>query len=432
MMTYFKESVKYLLRSRPFISKYVKEIEGLYNMSLDELKERNEKRFIEIFRKAYSKSPFYHQLYVEAGISINDIQSLEDITKLPIVTKEMVKEHGDELLTCPKWKLIRNHTSGTTGTPLNVWESWESIWRAWASIYCYRKRYGFVYGRDVMVSLRGHLRRNDTVMWLPVSKHLYLSSYNLKAENTLLYHQAIIKRRPKAIEGYPSSLYAFACFLEEKGLNLTIPLCFTSSENLLDYQRRKIERVFHTEVFDLYGMTERTIQLIECRDHHGYYESPGFSINEYLPEGTYTTSLINDSFPLIRYQIHDSFILFDTGVVLKEKGVMPKVQEIAGRDNCAIRGKDGSFFSDVALTMVMKDGNSIKYSQFVQYPDGHVDLNLVPFNGILSEIDRNRVVNMIDKTIGADNIDLSIQVISEDQIIFSRNGKFSFVVRKEY
>lgn len=430
MMTYFKESVKYLLRSRPFISKYVKEIEGLYNMSSDELKERNEKRFIEIFRKAYSKSPFYHQLYVGAGISIDDIQTIEDIQKLPIVTKEMVKEHENDILTCPKWKLIRNHTSGTTGTPLNVWESWESVWRAWASIYCYRKRYGFVYGRDVMVSLRGHLRRNDTVMWLPVSKHLYLSSYNLKEENTLLYHQTIIKRKPKAIEGYPSSLYAFACFLEEKELSLDIPLCFTSSENLLGFQRRKIEQVFHTEVFDLYGMTERTIQLMECKNHHGYYESPGFSINEYLPGATYTTSLINDSFPLIRYQIHDSFVLFDTGVDFDEEGVGPKVKEIAGRDNNMIRGKDGSLFSDVALTMVMKDGESIKYSQFVQYPDGHVDLNVVPFNGLLSDIDRNRVVNMIDETIGEDNIDLSIQVVGEDQIIYSRNGKFSFVVRK--
>ena len=81
--------------------------------------------------------------------------------------------------------------------------------------------------------------------------------------------------------------------------------------------------------------------------------------------------------------------------------------------------------------MVMKDGESIKYSQFVQYPDGHVDLNVVPFNGFLSDIDRNRVINMIDETIGEDNIDLSIQVIGEDQIIYSQNGKFSFVVRKK-
>ncbi len=430
MKTYFKESLKYLLRSKPFISKYIREIDGLYKMTPDELWERNERCFIEIFRRAYSKSPFYNQLYVQAGISIDDIQTIKDIKKLPIVTKEMVKKHEDEILTCPKWKLIRNHTNGTTGTSLNVWESWESIWRAWSSIYCYRKRYGFVYGNDVMVSLRGHLRRNDTVMWLPLSKHLYLSSYNLKAENTLLYHQAIIKKRPKAIEGYPSSLYAFACLLEEKELSLDIPLCFTSSENLLCFQRRKIEQVFHTEIFDLYGMTERTIQLIECRDHHGYYESPGFSINEYLPEGTFTTSLINDSFPLIRYQIHDMFLLDNKNMASDGKNNEIRIKEILGRDNNVIIGNDGIIYGNASLTIITKGIKNIKNAQFVQFPDNHVELNIIPFAEELSEEDNKRLLEMVDSKIGLNNIDIRIQVVREDQIIYSPNGKFSFVVRK--
>ena len=74
MNKYLKESVKYLLRSYPVIYPYIKEIERMYNMSHDELQERNERVFLNIFRKAYTKSSFYHKLYTEAGIKLEDIK----------------------------------------------------------------------------------------------------------------------------------------------------------------------------------------------------------------------------------------------------------------------------------------------------------------------------------------------------------------------
>ena len=59
MNKYLKESIKYLLRSYPVIYPYVKEVERMYNMSHDELQGRNERVFLKIFRKAYTKSSFY-------------------------------------------------------------------------------------------------------------------------------------------------------------------------------------------------------------------------------------------------------------------------------------------------------------------------------------------------------------------------------------
>lgn len=50
-----------MLRSYPIIRPYVKEVEGLFTMSQEELNKRNEQRFLEIFSKAYDKSPFYHK-----------------------------------------------------------------------------------------------------------------------------------------------------------------------------------------------------------------------------------------------------------------------------------------------------------------------------------------------------------------------------------
>lgn len=77
-----------MLRSYPIIRPYVKEVEGLFTMSQEELNKRNEQRFLEIFSKAYDKSPFYHKLYTEAGIKKEDITCLADIKKLPIINNK--------------------------------------------------------------------------------------------------------------------------------------------------------------------------------------------------------------------------------------------------------------------------------------------------------------------------------------------------------
>lgn len=99
---YLYESVKYALRSYPIIRPYIKEVEQLYAMTPEQLRARNEKRFLEIFHRAYDKSPFYHKLYTEAGIKKKDIKTIDDIKKLPVITKDMVKQHADEMLTVPR------------------------------------------------------------------------------------------------------------------------------------------------------------------------------------------------------------------------------------------------------------------------------------------------------------------------------------------
>ena len=112
------------------------------------------------------------------------------------------------MLTEPAWKLLKNHTSGTTGTPLLVYESWPSIWWEQAYFYCYRKRCGYIYGQPI-VSLRGNLEKEDTYMKIHLSNTLYLSSYNINNKTIQTYYKQIVKHKPIAIEGYPSSLYAF-------------------------------------------------------------------------------------------------------------------------------------------------------------------------------------------------------------------------------
>lgn len=422
MKCYFKETMKYLLRCYPVIRLYIKEIDRMYDMSNEQIRSRNEQRFLGIFRKAYSKSSFYRELYTREGIELEDIKSLDDIKKLPVITKEMIKQHALEMITVPKWKLLSNRTSGTTGTPLTVYESWDSIWREQAYFYCYRKRCGYVYG-ETLASLRGNLGKKDTVMYVHISHTLFLSSYNINSTTAELYYKALLKKHPKAIEGYPSSLYNLARVFADKGYTCNIPLCFTSSENLMDYQRYLIEKQFNTQVYDHYGTTERSIRLSENFDHDGYFEDPGYSVNEYTDDGEVTTSLINSSFPLIRYKSYDIIELKESVHGCKRNFI----KKINGRSVGCIKGKDGSVYNNAALTFILTYSNNIRYAQFIQEKSGKLILNIVT-DKKFDSANMDELRSLIDRKVGLSNFDLEICEIEEKDLIYTSRNKFNYVI----
>ena len=417
---YLTESAKYLLRCNFVIRRYINKVERLYEMSPEELHDYKEQRFLDIFRRAYDKSPFYHRLYTEAGIRKEDITCLEDIVKLPVVTKDMVKHHAKEMSTVPVWQIMASHTSGTTGTPLTIYQSWSSIWFNRAFTVCARRRNGYEYGQP-LVSLRGNLDRNTLFMKVHVSNTLYLSSYCIKKETISTYYDKIVAHKPVAIEGYPSSLYALALSLKEAGLQLHIPVAFTSSESLLDYQRKLIESQLGTEVYDNYGMTEQTIYLQEAYNHRGYYELPGYSINEYLEDGEICTSLTNAQFPLIRYRSNDIVELAE----LDANNPQIVVKSVEGRKEDDLVCKDGCRIQ--RLDFIFKGVNNVKYAQLVQEKSGFLNVNVVPDKGF-SVADEKQIENNVIERIGKDNIDFNISLIDESQLKYTKRGKFKYLI----
>ena len=339
---------------------------------------------MEIFSKAYDKSPFYHKLYTEAGIKKEDITCLADIKKLPIITKEMVKQNREAMLTVPRFMVHGGCTSGTTGTPLKVYKDWKAISPSQPYLYVMRKKCGFTYGQS-FVSLRGNLDKRDMMLKVHISNTVYFSSYNINPEKVNFYHEQIVKQKPVAIEGYPSSLYTLALMLRNAGLELYIPIAFTSSE---------IEQQLHTEIFDLYGMTEESICLHETLNHKGYYEAPGFSINEYLEDGEICTSLINDAFPLIRYRSNDVIELYE-GNEFGENEVL--IQRIEGRKEDYLIGKHGEIY-------------------------------IVP-DGEFTKSDEIQFVLAFEELVGVGVLDYSIYLVSDiKDLTYTKRGKFKMVI----
>jgi phenylacetate-CoA ligase len=317
------------------------------------------------------------------------------------------------MLTLPRWLANKANTSGTTGTPLTAYHSYKAIRLEQAYIWVCRKYYGFIFGQK-LASLRGNLGADQLSTYVPVSNTLYLSSYQISDPLAAEYHSIFRKFSPKAIEGYPSSLYNLALALKGKGLSLDIPLAFTSSETLFPFQRKLIEEVFNTEVFDKYGCTERSVSFSEKLDHKGYYEDPGYSHTELFDDYIVTTSFINDAFPLIRYRVDDVLRTDMAGNVIS----------VDGRNEDVVVCKNGVKVG--RLDHILKDVEGVSIAQIIQKAAGAIEINIVP-DELFHDSTIRQVEDRLYQRIEKSNIDVKFSTVDKDGIEYSSRNKFSFV-----
>ena len=82
----------------PEVWRQYQELVAHEKMSVDELHAFNFSKRQEILRFAYENTLFYRRLYDAAGVSPNDIHTDEDWEALPIVTKDDVRQHFEEMI----------------------------------------------------------------------------------------------------------------------------------------------------------------------------------------------------------------------------------------------------------------------------------------------------------------------------------------------
>jgi len=121
----------------------------LETLPREKLRELQLKKFQKIFKWSYDNSPFYHDLYRDAGIEPGDIKTLDDIRKIPKVEKATLRDIQKKepfpygtILAVPLEDVTEyRQTSGTTGQPVyhpETWQDWEWSAESWAyALYAY-------------------------------------------------------------------------------------------------------------------------------------------------------------------------------------------------------------------------------------------------------------------------------------------------------
>ncbi|MBL7736744.1 MAG: phenylacetate--CoA ligase family protein [Chitinophagaceae bacterium] len=404
----------------------VRKASRLHHLSADALREYENQAFLKLVRHAFKKSPFYRTYYQQQGISAGDIKSLDDIRLLPVITRQIVRDNGEKILTCPKLFTVKGYTSGTSGTPLVVYRSFRSIIIENAYVWYFRNAHGVNHDSG-LVYLRGNLDNSKLFEWDKSSNSLYLSSFNINAANIDVYKKLIDEFKPKGIMAYPSSLELLSNELSKKGLKLNIPIAITSSETLYDFQREKIKEFIGAETFDWYGNAERTIAIEEWTRGR-YHLVPGYSIVEFGPdEDIITTSLINFAFPLIRYRVTDSLELADNQPPPSDQYPSTRLMgRIEGRIDDFVHLESGQKIG--RLDIAFKGVNNILLSQIIQDHISGIRVNIVA-NERFGENDKNQLVHNLRSLLGA-AIQIDVRIVGDKDIIKTAKGKYKLVINR--
>lgn len=410
-----------------------------------ELEAYQDERLRAVVSHAYEHVPFYRRRFEASRLTPADIRGRDDLPKLPLLTRDDIREHFDDLRSraFPERQLRTGHTSGTTGTPLTVGYDRDTVWMTYAVFDRHYRWAGCRMGRDGdrIAVARGNvivpLDQRQPPFWRQnhVQNQLLLSSFHLSKDNLPAYFEALGDFRPAVVDGYPSTLFLLARYLKSRGEYFPVKAAITSSETLFDFQREIIEERFQCRVFDYYALAERVAFSHECDRHHGHHLAMEYGISEITDAAGHPvasgqagrlvgTSLHNLGFPLIRYVTND-MTAFRTDLCPCGRQ-LEQMEDVTTKAEDVLTLKDGRLISPSVLTHPFKPMDCIEGSQIVQTEPDLVTVRLIP-RDTYTEAHTAHLVHELKARLGED-VRVEIEFVKELET--SRNGKFKWVISK--
>lgn len=406
----------------------------------DELKRDQEKHLRHLIEFSYENVPYYRNLFKGLGLLPRDIRTIEDLEKLPILTKDIIKEHWEEFkpANISGMKYYNHATGGSTGTPFAYRISKHDRFLGGALLYRGWGYGGYELG-DRTVFLAGSSLGFDPKSRLTSFVHetarnlKKLSSFDMGDNEMHEYSRTINSFKPKIIRGYASSIYFFAKWIEENDLNIHSPIAvFTTSDNLFPHMRTKISEVFGCEVYDGYGLNDGGVGAYECPEHAGLHIDTERSIMEVVDSEGHqidcgkgqilATSLYNYAMPFIRYTTGDDGHIIDD-VCGCGRG-HPLLKEIVGRTTDVLFTPEGKNIHGWFFLYVFWDyGKGIKEYQVVQETLEKIVVKIVPDDDFdEKQLDRIREV------VAERSSDWDIEFRYVDMIERTGAGKYKFII----
>ena len=291
--------------------------------------------------------PFYCDWFSRYGLNPEEIVTLEDLSKLPIVDKALMRKEGLERFSArcfPEKKRMTVRSSGSTGEPFSFLVSKESYsmnlaakLRTW---YQAGYRLGDRYMKIVYMPRQGWKKKLQDVM----NNCSYIFFDSLSVENLCEINNMIETQKPLYIRSYPMPLFLLAKYrLQQTSYSHQPRHIMTTGAVLTSGERSVIERAFGCDVIDSYSC-EGNPNSAETPEHDGYHTCDAYGIVEVLDENdipvkngigrVVSTDFWNKAYPFVRYDTGDLVEVSD-GVITR----------IIGRQSEAVTSMSGVVFS---------------------------------------------------------------------------------------
>jgi phenylacetate-CoA ligase len=389
---------------------------------------------------AYDRSPYYRGVMDEHAVNPADLKSLDDLRRLPLLTKDTVRHRAGELLTekRPPRGWLHGHTSGTTGSPLGLWYDRNTCRINNAVDRQFKIRAG-MRETDWIGMLLGRVivpPENDRPPFWRVNRlhrQVWFSSFHLAERNLGQYVREIERRKLRFLEGYPSTLYVLASYLHRQGRVLPMRAVISSSETLHRLQREAIESAFECKLFDFYALAERVIFAGECGHGGGKHVVEGYGITEIVDDNDQPvadgepgylvgTSLFNTATPMIRYRTGDVSAFIPEPCPCGR--MQRRIRDVSTKAEDIVVTPDGRQISPSVLTHPFKPLEQIVASQIIQERPDHLLVKLVPSAEFSPEQEAALVASLRERL--GDGMAIEVRLVPE--IPRERSGKFRWVI----
>jgi len=424
----------YFLSRNRFGGKYEKYFEFFKKtqwQSPEEIKQFQMTKLKEMMEIAYQKVPYYKNLFSEYGLTPGDFHTFDDLKKLPILTKEIIRCNFSNLLNedIKKMNVIRSSSSGTTGQKLEFYIPKELAYNVNFSLLYRFYDWAGVKLRDKRITIGGRLFTKKAPYWVynKAENQLLLSIHHLSNETVDDYIEKIRKFSPVFIQGHPTGIFFLSQRMVESGISVSSKAVFTTGETLDQNQREVIMKAFNTEVFESYGLGESVVAAFECEEHNGFHEASEIGIMEFekTASGLYNiigTSLWNDAMPFIRYRIEDLVELTSSGKCTCGRGLPLKIKRVVGRIDDVIFSPDDNIILPVSIRMRIKP----LLRPFENYQLQQLDIKeyALLIEGKLSDLRKNKFLKTLKEILG----NYAQIKVEETNKIMTESGKIRNII----
>ncbi len=396
------------------ISNYLTYLKKAQFFDEERIEDNQTKKLKKIIQYAVQNIKFYSDFFKENKLKPSDINELDDLTKLPIITKEIYRKNFPNNLvnrSIPRKNYVLTHTSGSTASPIDIYTSHALRGRyAAESIFFFEwagKKYGEPY-----VRIWGKESKRIWLFNTFIKNAFVINAKKLSNETINNLHRNLMRKRFRFLEAFTSSANALASLLKKYNLEMSIPTTIVSGETLFDFQRERIMEQLNTQIYNRYGCRECGDIAQECSEHQGLHVLQESFIIEILDDNNepvkigekgkiIITHLDNYLCPLIRYQIDDIGALSPVNCTCGRKWQMLKYVE--GRISDIIYSPSGRhislfFFIKMFEKLVFNAVNEYQVLQPKHSPE--LVLRIVPGNHYSQKIE-HKIINEIkslDKT----------------------------------
>ena len=390
-----------------------------------------------LLHHAATRVPYYREFWAGRRREGGRL-SWELLANWPVLAKEELRRNPAAFLAddCRPSRMFVTHTSGTTGTPLRLYQSRAAI-RAWYALSeaRWRRWYGLTRG-DRWAILGGQLvtpaAQRTPPFWVRNRglNQLYLSAYHLAPDLIPHYVNALREFAPVYLLGYSSALHVLAGECLRQGVtDLRFKTVLTNAEPLYEHQRETISRAFQCPVRETYGMSEKAAGASEC-DHGRLHLWPDAGVAEIeSPDETgagelLVTGLLNRDMPLIRYRVGDRARLAQEMGVCACGRSLPVLESVEGRSDDVLLTPDGRRIG--RLDPVFKGELGIREALIIQEEVDRVRVVAVPAAGF-GVAQEQQLRALLRARLGPA---MRVEIETAASIARGPNGKFRAVISR--